>query len=179
VGKRYFWTTNTVSNGDLDASSLSAAVDDLVLVAPSDPCRRPPRRIRDAGHRAVLNGLELFARITARRPPASKLVAARGRPVPTMSIWPRPAGRLGDSRGANVAPGYCTVVGGTARLGTDFEALTQPRSPDYARLATDGSWRAKHAPLIEMRPPDPASSTGRPLRCGRAGANWAAARRAG
>jgi len=140
--KAIFLDYDTVSNGDLDASSLSAAVDDLVLCA-SDPAKTP-ERIRDADI-VLLNGLEL-SRESLRGAPRLKLVALAATGTDNVDLVA--ARELGIAV-CNVR-GYCTssVVQHVWGL---ILSLTQ-HVADYARLATDGSW-SQHAPLIEMRHP--------------------------
>ena len=140
--KAIFLDYDTVSNGDLDASSLSAAVDDLVLCA-SDPAKTA-ERIRDA-EIVLLNGLEL-SRESLRGAPRLKLVALAATGTDNVDL--AAARELGIAV-CNVR-GYCTssVVQHVWGL---ILSLTQ-HVADYARLATDGSW-SQHAPLIEMRHP--------------------------
>ena len=140
--KAIFLDYDTVSNGDLDASSLRAAVDDLVLCAADDA--KTAERIRDA-EIVLLNGLEL-SRESLRGAPRLKLVALAATGTDNVDL--AAARELGIAV-CNVR-GYCTssVVQHVWAL---ILSLTQ-HVADYARLATDGSW-SKDAPLIEMRHP--------------------------
>jgi glycerate dehydrogenase len=140
--KAVFLDYDTVSNGDLDASALSAAVDDLVLYESDDA--KTAERIRDA-EIVLLNGTEL-SRESLRGAPDLKLVALAATGTDNVD--------LAAARDLGVAVcnvrGYCTssVVQHVWGL---ILSLTQHLA-DYARLATDGSW-SKHEPLIEMRYP--------------------------
>ena len=140
--KAVFLDYDTVSNGDLDVSSLTAAVDDLVLCESDDA--KTAERIRDA-EIVLLNGLEL-SRESLRGAPRLKLVALAATGTDNVDL--AAARELGIAV-CNVR-GYCTssVVQHVWGL---ILSLTQ-HVADYARLATDGSW-SKHEPLIEMRHP--------------------------
>ena len=140
--KAVFLDYDTVSNGDLDASGLSAVVEDLVLYESDDA--KTAERIRDA-EIVLLNGTEL-SRESLRGAPNLKLVALAATGTDNVD--------LAAARDLGVAVcnvrGYCTssVVQHVWGL---ILSLTQHLA-DYARLATDGSW-SKHEPLIEMRYP--------------------------
>jgi glycerate dehydrogenase len=140
--KAVFLDYDTVSNGDLDASGLSAVVEDLVLYESDDA--KTAERIRDA-EIVLLNGTEL-SRDSLRGAPNLKLVALAATGTDNVD--------LAAARDLGVAVcnvrGYCTssVVQHVWGL---ILSLTQHLA-DYARLATDGSW-SKHEPLIEMRYP--------------------------
>jgi len=140
--KAVFLDYDTVSNGDLDASALSAAVDDLVLYESDDA--KTAKRIRDA-EIVLLNGTEL-SRESLRGAPNLKLVALAATGTDNVDLT---AARDLGVAVCNVR-GYCTssVVQHVWGL---ILSLTQHLA-DYARLATDGSW-SKHEPLIEMRYP--------------------------
>jgi glycerate dehydrogenase len=140
--KAVFLDYDTVSNGDLDASALSAAVDDLVLCESDDA--KTAERIRDADI-VLLNGLEL-SRESLRGAPNLKLVALAATGTDNVDL--AAARELGVAV-CNVR-GYCTssVVQHVWGL---ILSLTQHLA-GFTRLATDGSW-SKHEPLIEMRYP--------------------------
>jgi glycerate dehydrogenase len=140
--KAVFLDYDTVSNGDLDTSALSAAVDDLVLFESDDA--KTAERIRDADI-VLLNGLEL-SRESLRGAPNLKLVALAATGTDNVDL--AAARELGIAV-CNVR-GYCTssVVQHVWGL---ILSLTQHLA-GFGRLATDGSW-SKHEPLIEMRYP--------------------------
>jgi glycerate dehydrogenase len=140
--KAVFLDYDTVSNGDLDASALSAAVDDLVLYESDDA--KTAERIRDA-EIVLLNGLEL-SRESLRGAPKLKLVALAATGTDNVDL--AAARELGMAV-CNVR-GYCTssVVQHVWGL---ILSLTQHLA-GFTRLATDGSW-SKHEPFIEMRYP--------------------------
>ena len=140
--KAVFLDYDTVSNGDLDASALSAAVDDLVLCESDDA--KTAERIRDA-EIVLLNGLEL-SRESLRGAPKLKLVALAATGTDNVDL--AAARELGVAV-CNVR-GYCTssVVQHVWGL---ILSLTQHLA-GFTRLATDGSW-SKHEPFIEMRYP--------------------------
>jgi len=140
--KAIFLDYDTVSNGDLDSSSLSAAVDDLVLCESDDA--KTAERIRDADI-VLLNGLEL-SRESLRGAPRLKLIALAATGTDNVDL--DAARELGIAV-CNVR-GYCTSSVAQHAWGLIL-SLTQHLA-DYARLATDGSW-SRHAPSIEMRHP--------------------------
>jgi glycerate dehydrogenase len=140
--KAVFLDYDTVSNGDLDTSALSAAVDDLVLCESDDA--KTAERIHDV-EIVLLNGLEL-SRESLRGGPKVKLVALAATGTDNVDL--AAARELGIAV-CNVR-GYCTssVVQHVWGL---ILSLTQHLA-GFTRLATDGSW-SKHEPLIEMRYP--------------------------
>ena len=140
--KAVFLDYDTVSNGDLDASALSAAVDDLVLCESDDA--KTAERIRDADI-VLLNGLEL-SRESLSGAPNLKLVALAATGTDNVDL--AAARELGVAV-CNVR-GYCTSSVVQHAWGLIL-SLTQHLA-GFARLATDGSWN-KHEPLIEMRYP--------------------------
>jgi glycerate dehydrogenase len=140
--KAVFLDYDTVSNGDLDASALSAAVDELVLCESDDA--KTAERIRDADI-VLLNGLEL-SRESLRGAPKVKLVALAATGTDNVD--------LGAARELGIAVcnvrGYCTASLVQHVWGLIL-SLTQHLA-GFTRLATDGSW-SKHAPLVELRYP--------------------------
>jgi glycerate dehydrogenase len=128
--KAVFLDYDTVSNGDLDVSALSAAVDDLALCKSDDA--KTAERIRDV-EIVLLNRVEL-SRQLLRSAPKLKLVAVAG--TGTNNIDVVAARELGV--GVCNVRGYCTssVVQHVWGL---ILSLTQHVS-DYARLAGNGSW---------------------------------------
>ena len=128
--KAVFLDYDTVSNGDLDVSALSAAVDDLALCKSDDA--KTAERIRDV-EIVLLNRVEL-SRQLLRGAPKLKLVAVAG--TGTNNIDVVAARELGV--GVCNVRGYCTssVVQHVWGL---ILSLTQHVS-DYARLAGNGSW---------------------------------------
>ena len=140
--KAVFLDYDTVSNGDLDASALSAAVDDLALCESDDA--KTAERIRHADI-VLLNGLEL-SRESLRGAPRLRLVALAATGTDNVDL--AAARELGIAV-CNVR-GYCTssVVQHVWGL---ILSLTQHLA-GFTRLATDGSW-SKHEPLVELRYP--------------------------
>src|SRR5713101_1378634 len=125
-----------MSNGDLDTSVLSAAVDDLALCTSDDS--KTAERIRDV-EIVLLNKVEL-SRELLQGAPKLELIAVAGTGTDNIDVVA--ARELGV--GVCNVRGYCTssVVQHVWGL---ILSLTQ-HVADYARLATDGSW-SQHAPL--------------------------------
>ncbi len=140
--KAVFLEYDTVSDGDLDISGLSATVDDLQLVSSS--AAGLPERIRDAD--IVLLNTLLFPRELMQRSPKLKLLAVAGTGTDNIDLL------AAQERGIGVCnvPGYCTasVVQHVWAL---ILSLTQHLS-EYSRLSSDGSWAAGE-PLMELRHP--------------------------
>jgi glycerate dehydrogenase len=140
--KAVFLEYDTVSDGDLDISALSATVDDLQLVASS--ATGLPERIRDAD--IVLLNTLIFPRELMQRSPKLKLLAVAGTGTDNIDLI------AAKERGIGVCnvPGYCTasVVQHVWAL---ILSLTQHVS-EYSRLSIDGTWVAGE-PLMEMRHP--------------------------
>jgi glycerate dehydrogenase len=140
--KAVFLDFDTVSNGDLDASGLKAAVGDLRLCESDDS--KTAERIRDA-EIVLLNKVEL-SRELLRSVPNLKLVAVAG--TGTNNIDVVTARELGI--GVCNVRGYCTssVVQQVWGL---ILSLTQHVS-DYARLASNGSWTENEALTVLSHP---------------------------
>jgi glycerate dehydrogenase len=140
--KAVFLDFDTVSNGDLDASGLKAAVGDLRLCESDDS--KTAERIRDA-EIVLLNKVEL-SRELLRSVPNLKLVAVAG--TGTNNIDVVTARELGI--GVCNVRGYCTssVVQHVWGL---ILSLTQHVS-DYARLASNGSWTENEALTVLSHP---------------------------
>jgi glycerate dehydrogenase len=140
--KAVFLDFDTVSNGDLDASGLKAAVGDLRLCESDDS--KTAERIRDA-EIVLLNKVEL-SRELLRSVPNLKLVAVAG--TGTNNIDVVAARELGI--GVCNVRGYCTssVVQHVWGL---ILSLTQHVS-DYARLASNGSWTENEALTVLSHP---------------------------
>jgi glycerate dehydrogenase len=140
--KAVFLECDTVSDGDLDISGLSATVDDLQLVSSSAAAL--PERIRDAD--IVLLNTLAFPRELMQRSPRLKLLAVAGTGTDNIDLIA--AKELGI--GVCNVPGYCTasVVQHVWAL---ILSLTQHVS-EYSRLSIDGSWAAGE-PLMELRHP--------------------------
>jgi glycerate dehydrogenase len=140
--KAVFLDYDTVSNGDLDTSGLSAAVDDLQLCESDDS--KIAGRIRDA-EIVLLNKVEL-SRALLQNAPNLKLVAVAG--TGTDNIDVAAARELGVAV-CNVR-GYCTsaVVQHVWAL---ILSLTQHVS-DYARLAQNGSWTRDEVRTVLSHP---------------------------
>lgn len=140
--KAVFLEYDTVSDGDLDMSGLSATVDDLQLVSSS--ATGLPERIRDAD--VVLLNTLVFPRELMQRSPKLKLLAVAGTGTDNIDLV------AAKERGIGVCnvPGYCTasVVQHVWAL---ILSLTQHVS-EYSRLSIDGSWAAGEA-LMELRHP--------------------------
>jgi glycerate dehydrogenase len=130
VLKAVFLDYDTVSNGDLDTSALSSAVDELALCESDDA--KIIERIRDA-QVVLLNKVEL-SRELMQGAPKLKLVAVAG--TGTNNIDVEAARELGVAV-CNVR-GYCTSSV-TQHVWGLILSLTQHVS-DYARLAGNGSW---------------------------------------
>jgi glycerate dehydrogenase len=128
--KAVFLDYDTVSNGDLDPSAVSAAVSDLVLCKSDDA--KTAERIR-AVDIVLVNKVEL-SRELLRGAPMLKLVAVAG--TGTNNIDVAAARELGI--GVCNVRGYCTssVVQHVWAL---ILSLTRHVS-DYARLVGSGSW---------------------------------------
>jgi glycerate dehydrogenase len=140
--KAVFLDFDTVSNGDLDASGLKAAVGDLRLCESDDS--KTAERIRGA-EIVLLNKVEL-SRELLRSVPDLKLIAVAG--TGTNNIDVIAARELGIAV-CNVR-GYCTssVVQHVWGL---ILSLTQHVS-DYARLANNGSWTENEALTVLSHP---------------------------
>src|SRR6202166_3778972 len=140
--KAVFLDYDTVSNGDLDTSVLSAAVDDLALCASDDA--KTAERIRDV-EIVLLNKVEL-SRELLKGAPKLKLIAVAG--TGTNNIDVVAARELGV--GVCNVRGYCTssVVQHVWGL---ILSLTQHVS-DYVRLVGSGSWNQNELPTVFSRP---------------------------
>jgi glycerate dehydrogenase len=140
--KAVFLDFDTVSNGDLDASALKAAVGELRLCESDDS--KTAERMHDA-EIVLLNKVEL-SRELLQGVPNLKLVAVAG--TGTNNIDVVAARELGVAV-CNVR-GYCTssVVQHVWGL---ILSLTQHVS-DYARLATNGSWNRHEALTVLSHP---------------------------
>ena len=130
--KAVFLDFDTVSNGDLDMSALSASVDDLALYGSDDS--KTAERIREVDI-VLLNRVEM-SRELLREAPKLRLIAVAG--TGTNNIDLVAAQELGVAV-CNVRS-YCTssVVQHVWGL---ILSLTQ-RVSEYARLANHGSWDA-------------------------------------
>jgi glycerate dehydrogenase len=128
--KAAFLDYDTVSNGDLDLSALSAAVDELKLFGSDDS--ETAERIRDV-EVVLLNKVEL-SRELLQGAPRLELVAVAG--TGTNNIDVLAARELGVAV-CNVR-GYCTVSV-AQHVWALILSLTQHLS-EYGRLAGDGSW---------------------------------------
>jgi glycerate dehydrogenase len=140
--KAVFLDFDTVSNGDLDVSALSAAVDDLALCESDDA--KTAERIR-AVEIVLLNRVEL-SRELLRGAPKLKLIAVAG--TGTNNIDVAAAREMGVAV-CNVR-GYCTssVVQHVWGL---ILSLTQHVS-NYVRLVGNGSWNQNEV-LTGLSPP--------------------------
>jgi glycerate dehydrogenase len=140
--KAVFLDFDTVSNGDLDASGLQAAVGDLKLCESDDS--KTAERLRDA-EIVLLNKIEL-SREQLQSLPNLKLIAVAG--TGTNNIDVAVARELGIAV-CNVR-GYCTssVVQHVWGL---ILSLTQHVS-GYARLASNGSWTRNEALTVLSHP---------------------------
>ncbi|HEV7611288.1 MAG TPA: D-2-hydroxyacid dehydrogenase [Steroidobacteraceae bacterium] len=128
--KAVFLDYDTVSNGDLDASGLRAAVDELVLCASDEASTA--ERIRDKGI-VLLNRVELSRELlTGAR--NLKLIAVAG--TGTNNIDLAAARELGI--GVCNVRGYCTSSVAQHVWGLIL-GLNQHVS-DYARLVRNGMW---------------------------------------
>jgi glycerate dehydrogenase len=136
--KAVFLDYDTVSNGDLDTTALSAAVDDLALCKSDDA--KTAERIRDA-EVVLLNKVEL-SRELLRSAAKLKLVAVAG--TGTNNIDVVAARELGI--GVCNVRGYCTssVVQHVWGL---ILSLTQHVS-DYARLAGSRTWNRNEVLMV-------------------------------
>jgi glycerate dehydrogenase len=140
--KAVFLDYDTVSNGDLDTSALSAAVDDLALCASDDS--KTAERIRDV-EIVLLNTVEL-SRELLQGAPQLELIAVAG--TGTDNIDLAAARELGI--GVCNVRGYCTssVVQHVWGL---ILSLTQHVS-DYARLVRSGSWNRNELLAVLSHP---------------------------
>jgi glycerate dehydrogenase len=140
--KAVFLDYDTVSNGDLDTSALSAAVDDLALCRSDEA--KTAERIRDVDI-VLLNKVEL-SRELLRSATRLKLVAVAG--TGTNNIDVAAARELGV--GVCNVRGYCTssVVQHVWGL---ILGLTQHVS-DYARLVRTGSWNQDESLTVLSHP---------------------------
>jgi glycerate dehydrogenase len=138
VVKAVFLDYDTVSNGDLDTTALSASVGDLHLCKSDDA--KTAERIRDA-EVVLLNKVEL-SRELLRNAPKLKLVAVAG--TGTNNIDVAAARELGI--GVCNVRGYCTssVVQHVWGL---ILSLTQHVS-DYARLAGRRTWNRNELLMV-------------------------------
>jgi glycerate dehydrogenase len=128
--KAAFLDYDTVSNGDLDISALSAAVDELSLFGSNDS--ETARRLQ--GAEVVLLNKVGLSRELLQGAPGLKLVAVAG--TGTNNIDVAAARELGVAV-CNVR-GYCTVSVAQHVWGLIL-SLTQHLS-EYGRMASDGSW---------------------------------------
>lgn len=140
--KAVFLDYDTVSNGELDTSALSAAVDDLVLCESDDA--KTAERIVDADI-VLLNGLKL-SRESLRAATRLKLVALAATGTDNVDLA---AAREFGIGVCNVR-GYCTASV-AQHVWAMILGLTQHLA-GYAQLATDGSW-SRGEPLMELRYP--------------------------
>jgi glycerate dehydrogenase len=140
--KAVFLDYDTVSNGDLDTSALSAAVDDLALCDSDDA--KTAERIRDVKI-VLLNKVEL-SRELLEGAPKLELVAVAGTGVNNIDLTA--ARELGV--GVCNVRGYCTssVVQHVWGL---ILSLTQHVS-DYARLVGNGSWKQNESLTVLSHP---------------------------
>ena len=140
--KAVFLDYDTVSNGDLDTSSLSAAVDHLALCRSDDA--KTAERIRDV-EIVLLNKVEL-SRELLQGAPKLKLIAVAGTGTDNIDVVA--ARELGV--GVCNVRGYCTssVVQHVWGL---ILSLTQHVS-DYARLVGNGSWKQNEALTVLSHP---------------------------
>ncbi len=140
--KAVFLEYDTVSDGDLNTSGLSATVDDLQLVSSS--AAGIPERIRDAD--IVLLNTLVFPRELMQRSPKLKLLGVVGTGTDNIDL------SAAKERGIGVCnvPGYCTASLVQHVWGLIL-SLTQHLS-EYSRLSIDGSWAAGE-PLMELRHP--------------------------
>jgi glycerate dehydrogenase len=140
--KAIFLDYDTVSDGDLDTSALSAAAGDLILC--KDDESKTAERMRDA-EIVLLNKVEL-SRELLQGAARLKLIAVAG--TGTNNIDLAAARELGVAV-CNVR-GYCTssVVQLVWAL---ILSLTQHLS-DYARLAASGSWAKADMPGAQSPP---------------------------
>src|SRR6202045_3225351 len=140
--KAVFLDYDTVSNGDLDASALRAAVDELAL-CDSDGASTA-ERIRDV-EIVLLNTVEL-SRVLLQGAPQLELIAVAG--TGTDNIDLAAARELGI--GVCNVRGYCTssVVQHVWGL---ILSLTQHVS-DYARLVRGGSWNRNELLAVLSHP---------------------------
>jgi len=140
--KAVFLDYDTVSNGDLDTSALSAAVGDLVLCTSDDAMTA--ERIRDVDV-VLLNKVEL-SRELLRGAPKLGLIAVAGTGINNIDV--AAARELGV--GVCNVRGYCTssVVQQVWGL---ILSLTQHVS-DFTRLVRGGSWN-RNEPLTVFSHP--------------------------
>jgi glycerate dehydrogenase len=140
--KAVFLDYDTVSNGDLDTTALSAAVDDLALCDSDDA--KTAERIRDVKI-VLLNKVEL-SRELLEGAPKLELVAVAGTGVNNIDLTA--ARELGV--GVCNVRGYCTssVVQHVWGL---ILSLTQHVS-DYARLVGNGSWNQNELLMVLSHP---------------------------
>jgi glycerate dehydrogenase len=140
--KAAFLDYDTVSNGDLDISALSAAVDELRLFGSDDS--ETAKRLRDV-EVVLLNKVEL-SRELLQGAPRLELVAVAG--TGTNNIDVIAARELGVAV-CNVR-GYCTssVVQHVWGL---ILSLTQHVSA-YARVVSNGSWTKNEAAMVQSHP---------------------------
>ena len=140
--KAAFLDYDTVSNGDLDITALSAVVDELRLFGSNDS--ETAERLREV-EVVLLNKVEL-SRELLQGAPGLKLVAVAG--TGTNNIDVAAARELGVAV-CNVR-GYCTVSVAQHVWGLIL-SLTQHLS-EYGRLASDGSW-TRNEVLMELSHP--------------------------
>jgi glycerate dehydrogenase len=140
--KAVFLDYDTVSNGDLDTSALTAAVGDLKLCESDDAMTA--ERIRDV-EVVLLNKVEL-SRELLRGAPKLKLVAVAG--TGTNNIDVLAARELGVAV-CNVR-GYCTSSVVQQAWGLIL-SLTQHIS-DYSQLVSNGSWTRNEAATTLAHP---------------------------
>jgi glycerate dehydrogenase len=140
--KAVFLDYDSVSGGDLDTSSLAAAVDHLQLYESADT--QNAKRIHDAD--IVLLNSVVFSRPLFEAAAKLKLIAVSGTGTDNVDL------SVARERGVGVCnvKGYCTasvvqhvwglILGLTQHIGA------------FSRLAIDGSWSRNDA-LMEMRHP--------------------------
>jgi glycerate dehydrogenase len=140
--KAVFLEYDTVSNGDLDVSALTAAVGHLELCESAET--NTAERIRDAD--IVLVNTLVLSRALLDGAPKLKLIAVAGTGTDNIDLA---AARERGIAVCNVR-GYCTASVVQHVWGLILN-LTQ-HVADYARLAIDGTW-ARNEPLMELRHP--------------------------
>jgi glycerate dehydrogenase len=140
--KAIFLDYDTVSNGDLDLSALSAAVDDLVLCTADDA--KTAERIRDV--EIVLLNKVALSRQLLQVAPKLELIAVAG--TGTNNIDLAAAQELGI--GVCNVRGYCTSSLVQHVWGLIL-SLTQ-HVIDYQRLVSNGSWNQNELLVVLSHP---------------------------
>jgi glycerate dehydrogenase len=140
--KAVFLEYDTVSNGDLDVSSLADTVGHLQLCESAET--NTAERIRDAD--IVLLNTLVLSRALINEAPKLKLIAVAGTGTDNIDL------AAAQARGIAVCNvrGYCTASVVQHVWGLILN-LTQ-HVGDYARLAVDGTW-TRNEPLMELRHP--------------------------